>query len=80
MPAPSTGGVDLGSMGQLDGRVVGLHAFTNLATDVTPALVAAHLRRKAAKDHNDKPASTTIGSDQGKPIKDKPPVSWIPEW
>jgi hypothetical protein len=80
MPAPSTGGVDLGSMGQLDGRVVGLHAFTNLATDATPALVALHMRRKAAKDHNDRPVPSTIGANDGQPVKDKPPVSWVPDW
>jgi hypothetical protein len=77
---PDTGGVDLGPMGQLEGRIVGLHAFTSGLTDLAPAAALWHMKRKAAKDHNDRPVGQTIGSHDGQPVKDKPPVSWIPEW
>lgn len=74
-PVPDTGGVDIGTIGQLGsrGHIIGFHGVGTALTSSTPALIALHMRRKASKDHNDQPVPTNVGSDQGRP------VDWMPK-
>lgn len=67
---------DIGPMGRIEGRIVGLHTMGNIAADVG-ALYAEKVIRKrlAAKDHNDQPVATTVGTEGGKAVKD---ISWMP--
>jgi len=77
MPVPH----DIGPVGRIEGRIVGLHAMGNLVADAGPLAAEKMLRtralkKKAAKDHNDQPVSSTVGTELGKPVRD---VSWIPQ-
>lgn len=70
----------IGPTGSIEARVIGLKSMENLATDLSgPALAWAMKKRqkKAGKGSNDQPVSDTVGSDQGKPVRD---ASWMPEY
>jgi hypothetical protein len=69
---PDTGGVDIGSWGGVGGRIPGLNAISAAAADVGAGAAAASLKRKAAKDYNDQPASTTVGADGNQAVKEPP--------
>jgi hypothetical protein len=72
MPRVAT---DIGPIGQLEGRVIGLNAVANLVTDLGPLAAQHFLRKRPGKNHNDQAVPFTVGSDKGRPIKD---VSWMP--
>lgn len=76
---PSTGGIDLGPMGQVHGQMPGLRGVTTVAADLGPALAFGWLKRKAAKEHNDQPGATTVGTQEGNVVKE-PPVNWTPDF
>ena len=64
---------DIGPIGNLEGRVVGLNAATSLTGDIAPVLLErAYLHRRAAKLHNDKPGAHTIGSEEGRRVTWEP--------
>lgn len=74
---PGSGGFNIGPVGNINGRVVGLRAFTRVASDIAPVIAErAYLRAKGGKNFNDQPVSPTAGSDTGQPVKD---ISWMPE-
>jgi hypothetical protein len=70
--------------GSTEGRIVGLNAATSILTDLSPvaaerAMMRRQARRRPAKDYNDQPADTTVGSQGNQAVKEKP-VSWMPPW
>jgi hypothetical protein len=76
---PPTGGVDIGPIGQLTGRVIGLNAMTDLGTAAAAGMTSLYMQRRAArkagKDYNDQPANKTVGAQGNQAVKD---VSWMP--
>lgn len=67
---PDTGGVDLGPMGAMHGRVMGFNALSSVAADAAPLFGAKLLQRKAAKDFNDDPTTRTDGTNNGRPVEE----------
>lgn len=75
---------NIGSVANLQGSAPGL----KLASDLAIAGVSAYASHriglranaKAAKDFNDQPTTTTVGTDSGKPVRSVDPVdtSWQP--
>jgi hypothetical protein len=57
-----------------------MHTAIGLAADVSPVLLTAMMHRKAAKDYNDQPTSTTVGTSQGQKVDEQAPsdTSWMP--
>jgi hypothetical protein len=66
---PDTGGVDIGTWGQIGGRIPGLHAIASAASDVGPLAVWRMQQRKAAKGFDDRPEANSVGSDNGQIVK-----------
>jgi hypothetical protein len=68
---PDTGGVDIGTWGQVGGSIAGFDPATKFATR-TPEW--QELRRQyqaqAGKDYNDQPFAPTVGSDNGQRLVD----------
>lgn len=68
----------IGQMGNVEGRIVGLNAMANLVSDAGPVaaekMLKMRAKKKAAKDHNDRPVSATVGSDGTRPVRD---ISWM---
>jgi hypothetical protein len=62
-----------GHIHEIDGVPVGFHAFTSVATDLSPLFAAHYLRTrgtKRGKDHNDRPVSPTVGTRNGSRVLD----------
>jgi hypothetical protein len=79
---------DIGPMANLaEARPLGFktaeHALAPLATAGAEALYLRHMRKNPAKDYNDQPASTTVGSSGGQAVKEAPHPDWVkqhPGW
>ena len=72
-----TGGVDLGTMGQVHGHLPGLSQIADVAAVGGSVLAERALRPKPGKDFNDAPVDPTVGTHQGqKVVEDTGASTW----
>ena len=80
---PDTGGASLGAMGNVGGSIPGLKAVEATAATLTPAAAVYQMQRstgrhRAKKDYNDAPADSTIGTREGRVVKEAATVDPFP--
>ncbi len=73
MNAPDSGGVDLGTLGQLGGSLPGLNAVTKtLSRGPEWSELASQHQQLRAKDFNDQPVGYLAGASNGTPTYGPP--------